>query len=60
MSDAPELTFERLRILPTIERGILRTLEVDPALGIGAEMEVATAVDPAAARDACLERLLTV
>lgn len=58
--DPSPLVFERLRILPTIERGVLRTLEVDPALGLGAEMEVATAVDAAAAREAVAKRLLAV
>lgn len=58
--DESALRFERLRIVPTIEDGVLRTLEVDPSLGIGAEMEVATGVEPDAARDAVVERLLTV
>ncbi len=58
--DPGPLTFERLRIVPTIESGILRTLEVDPTSGIGAEMEVATAVDPAAVRAAIQQRLLRV
>ena len=58
--DPAPLGFERLHIVPTIERGVLRTLEVDPALGIGAEMEVATRVDAPAARDALMERLLRV
>ncbi len=58
--DESALRFERLRIVPTIENGVMRTLEVDPALGIGAEMEVATAVDPVAAREAIVERLLRV
>lgn len=58
--DPSALEFERLRIVPTIENGVMRTLEVDPSLGIGAEMEVATAVDPARVRDAIMERLLTV
>lgn len=52
------LRFETLRILPTIADGVLRTLEVDPALGIGAEMRVATEVDSEAARDAIVEPLL--
>ena len=52
------LRFESLRILPTVAGGVLRTLEVDPALGIGAEMRVATEVDSEAARDAIVEPLL--
>lgn len=55
--DPAPLRFERLRIVPTIERGVLRTLEVDAGLGIGAEMEVATAVDARAAGSAIAERL---
>ena len=54
------LTFERVRIVPTIERGVLRTREAPKDSGLGAEMEVATAVDPAAARRGILERLLTL
>jgi hypothetical protein len=56
--DPSALRFERLRILPTIERGVLRTLELPPASGLGAEMEVATAVDAKAATAAMVERLL--
>ena len=48
------------RVLPTIENGVLRTLEVDPSLGIGMPMEVATEVDAPAASAAILERLLRV
>lgn len=55
--DATPLRFETLRIVPTIERGILRTLEVDPGLGLGAEMRVATDVDARAAEKAMLERI---
>jgi len=54
------LGFERLRIVPTIQAGVFRTLEVDARLGAGAEMEVATSVDAQAARGAILQRLLTV
>lgn len=60
LADPSALTFERLRVVPTIENGVLRTLEVDPAAGIGAEMEVATAVDPDAVRAAIQNRLLRV
>ena len=56
--DPAPLRFERLRILPTIERGVLRTLEVPPDSGLGAEMEVATAVAAREASQAILERLL--
>lgn len=49
--DPEPLGFERLRIVPTVEDGVLRTLEVDPGVGIGAEMRVATTVDARAAAD---------
>lgn len=58
--DPAPLRFERLRILPTIARGVLRTLEMDPQGAPGTPMEVATAVDPEAARRAVMERLLRV
>ncbi len=58
--DDTALHFESLRILPTIEAGVLRTHEVEPASGIGAEMRVATRVDAPAARDRFLERLLSL
>jgi purine nucleosidase len=54
----PALHFERLRVVPTVEQGVLRTLEVDPQLGIGSEMRVATRVDARAAERAITERLL--
>jgi purine nucleosidase len=56
--DPAPLHFESLRIVPTIERGILRTREARPDSDLGAEMRVATAVDPAAARDAIIDRLV--
>jgi purine nucleosidase len=56
--DPAPLRFERLRIVPTIEGGVLRTLEAPAASGIGAEMEVATAVEARRAAGAILERLL--
>jgi purine nucleosidase len=56
--DPAPLRFERLRIVPTIERGTLRTIEVAPDAGLGAEMEVATAVDARAAATSIVERLL--
>ena len=58
--DPSPLHFERLRILPTIEGGVLRTLEADPASGLGAEMEVATCVDAGAARHSIAERLASL
>lgn len=51
LADATSLRFETLRIVPTIERGVLRTIEVPAASGLGAAMRVATAVDAALARD---------
>jgi purine nucleosidase len=58
MVDASSLRLERLRIVTTVEAGVLRTHEVAGAAGLGAAMEVATAVDPDAARDQMLARLL--
>ena len=58
--DPSPLRIETLRIVPTIERGIQRIHEVEPAAGLGAPMRVATEVDAAAARDAMLERLLSL
>jgi len=58
--DPTPLRFEELQIVTTIERGTLRTHEVDPALGIGAPMKVATAVDAAAAERAIVDRLATL
>ncbi len=55
--DPSALGFEELRILTTLERGCLRTLEIDPALGIGAPMRVATSVSAAAAAGRIVERL---
>ena len=57
--DESALRFESLRIVPTIEGGVFRTLEVAPAAGLGAAMEVATGVDAAAAREAMIARLLS-
>jgi len=56
--DAAPLAFESLRILPTIERGVLRTLEVPPGVGFGTPMRVATGVDAPAATRSILGRLL--
>jgi purine nucleosidase len=55
--DASSLRLERLRIVPTIERGVLRTLEAPGTAAIGNEMAVATDVDAPAARRAIVERL---
>jgi purine nucleosidase len=54
------LGFEQLRVVPTIESGVLRTLEVASDVGIGAEMRVAMRVDAVAAEDAIVERLARV
>jgi hypothetical protein len=54
------LHFEQLRIVPTVAEGTLRTLEVDPQLGIGCEMRVATRVDARAAERAIMGTLLNV
>jgi purine nucleosidase len=59
MVDASSLRLEPLRIVTTIEAGVLRTHEVAAAAGLGAAIEVATAVDPDAARDQMLARLLS-
>jgi purine nucleosidase len=56
--DDSALHFEQLRIVPTVAEGTLRTLEVDPQLGIGCEMRVATGVDARAAERAITDRLL--
>ncbi len=56
--DESALEFEPLTILPTIEGGVLRTIEAEPSWEVGAEMRVATQVDADAARDAILQRLL--
>jgi purine nucleosidase len=57
--DESALRFESLRIVPTIQDGVFRTLEVAPSAGLGVAMEVATAVDAPAAREALLGRLLS-
>ena len=58
LADPAPLGFEELHIAPTIEQGVLRTLEVDPALGIGTLMRVATRVDADAAEREIVERLV--
>jgi inosine-uridine nucleoside N-ribohydrolase len=60
LSAPSALGFEALRIVPTIEGGVLRTLEVAPSVGIGTTMRVATSVDAQAARRAIVEALTRV
>jgi len=43
--DASALQFEDLQIVPTIEKGVLRTREAGLETGLGAPMRVATAVE---------------
>ncbi len=47
--DDSSLAFESLKIVTSIEAGVLRTFEVDPSVSIGAPMRVATGVDAHAA-----------
>jgi inosine-uridine nucleoside N-ribohydrolase len=58
--DPAPLRFETLRIVPTVERGMLRTLEAPAGAGLGCEMRVATGVDAAAARDIIVSRLASL
>jgi purine nucleosidase len=58
--DPAPLRFETLRILATVERGTLRTHEVDPALGIGSAARVATSVDAPAAAARIADRLARI
>jgi purine nucleosidase len=58
--DPASLHFETLRIVPTIERGILRTLETPADSKLGSSMRVATRVDASAAREAIVSRLATL
>ena len=55
--DAAPLGFETLRVVPTIEGGVLRTHEIDPASGPGGNMRVATRVDAEAAERAIVARI---
>ena len=55
--DPAPLRMESLRIVPTIESGTLRTLEVPADLGIGTPMTVATDVDAPAAAEAIVSAL---
>ena len=56
--DDASIGWETLPIVPTLEGGVLRTLEMPPDLECGIPMRVATRVDAAAARNAILHRLL--
>lgn len=56
--DPAPLAFEELRIVTTIERGVLRTIEVGAATGLGASMRVATSVDANTAERSIVGRLL--
>jgi len=58
--DESSFGFEALRILPTLERGTFRSLEMPTDSGLGLPMEVATRVDPEAARQGIVSRLLTL
>jgi purine nucleosidase len=58
--DEALLRFETLRIVATIERGTLRTLEAGPGAGIGTPMRVATAVDAPAAAATIARRLARI
>jgi purine nucleosidase len=55
--DASSLAFERIHVLPTIQRGVMRTIEVPAASGLGAEMECALAVDAERAREEIVGRV---
>ncbi|MCZ7617526.1 MAG: nucleoside hydrolase [Myxococcota bacterium] len=56
--DASALHLETLRIVLTVQNGVLRTFEVAPGSHAGSDMTVATDVDPQAARHAILTRLI--
>jgi purine nucleosidase len=58
--DDSSLGFERLHVLPTVQRGVLRTIEVPAASGLGAETECALTVDAARARDEIVARVARV
>lgn len=60
MVDGSSLVFETLQIVPTIARGVLRTIEVPADGGLGAPMRVATAVDAPRAERAIVERIRRV
>ena len=58
--DRAPLRFERLRIVPTVQAGILRTFEAPREGAPGSEMQVATGVDALGARRAIVERLASL
>jgi hypothetical protein len=58
--DPSPLRFETLRIVPTVESGILRTREAPADSTLGVPMRVATAVDARAAREAIVARIVAV
>ncbi|MDJ0848989.1 MAG: nucleoside hydrolase [Myxococcota bacterium] len=58
--DQAPFTFEELAIVPTIQAGILRTLEAEPSSGLGVPMRVATGVDPVAAARTIARRLASL
>lgn len=58
--DPSPLQFETLRIVPTIERGILRTREAPATGDLGSAMQVATRVDAPRARAAIVDRLASL
>jgi purine nucleosidase len=51
--------WQTLRVLPTIEDGVLRTREVRGEEGLGAEMRVALGADPVACARRITERILS-
>lgn len=55
--DPSAIRFETLRILPTIQDGVLRTLEISPDIEVGCDMNVATSVEPQRVARAICERL---
>jgi inosine-uridine nucleoside N-ribohydrolase len=55
--DESSLQFEALRVIPTLERGVLRTIEAPAGTALGAPMRVATGVRPETARAQIAERL---
>lgn len=55
--DPAGLHFEALRIVPTIEAGVLRTREVAPEADLGAVLRVATRVDARVAEREIVRRL---
>jgi purine nucleosidase len=56
--DDAALGWEGIRVVPTIEHGLLRTREVGTGEALGETMRVALAVDAAAAEQAILDRVL--